>query len=202
MTGSKSSTRRAFFLQGGAALGAGVATTAGAVAAPGDAVSPEEQLKQLRRELGCATDRDAIRQLHRTFAALIEQRRYTAAADLFDEQGRLDLSGVSASGKAAIVRLFAQQYGRQQAAVLHGSYRQSPLQPGDALTVDEDGLRATATFHIEVELCAPLPDDCTAARMARLQGQVDERRWETGRLEGQYVKTRGDWRIASLIYRA
>ena len=34
----------------------------------------------------------------------------------------------------------------------------------------------------KVALGVPLPDNCTAAQMARLQGQLAERRWESGPL--------------------
>ncbi len=100
---SKQSTRRAFFLQGGAVLGAGVATTVGAAAlkpSTPSSTAREDELNQLKQQLGSLTDREAIRQLHLAFIGLIESQRYEAAAELFDEQARLDLSGVTASGKA------------------------------------------------------------------------------------------------------
>ncbi|MEJ0035885.1 MAG: nuclear transport factor 2 family protein [Gammaproteobacteria bacterium] len=191
MTGikGKKSTRRAFFLNGGAVLGAGVAATAGAAS-----LRPAEQRR------GGAEDREAIRSVHLAFVALVENQSYEAAADLFDEQGHVRLSGASATGKAAIERLFADQYRNQKLATLHGAYRQTPSQRKDEMKVSEDGLRATATFHCEVELCTPLKDDCTAAQMARLQGQVASRRWESGRFEASYVKTRGQWKMASVSY--
>lgn len=173
------STRRAFVLSGGAAaLGAGV-VGASARATP----LPVE-------------DHDAIRRLHLAFTTLIENREYEAAANLFDERAHLQLSGVSASGKPAILHLFAHQYRQHEAAVIHTAYRQR----GDELTLSEDHLHATATFHVDVELCTPLQVDCTAAQMARLQGNVADRHWETGRLEAHYVKTRGEWKIASLQF--
>lgn len=203
MTANKHSTRRGFFLQGGAALGAGVAATAGATAPrAGEASSPQElQLRQLRRQLDCAAARDAIRELQLTFAAQIENRNYEAAAELFTEQAHLELSGVSARGKPAILHLLADQYRRQQVAVIHSAYRRNPVHDDDTVTLTDDGLGASATFPVEVELCTSLQEDCTAAQMARLQGHVAERRWETGRLEGQYVRTRDGWRITSLFYR-
>ena len=197
MTGSKNGTRRAFFLQGGAVLGAGVATTAGASAlAPGEDVAPGGELKQLRQH----AEQEAIRRLQLEFAVLLESQSYEAAAELFDEQARLHLSGLSASGKPAIRQLFVNQYRGQKAGVIHSAYRHDPLQQSDAVSLSEDRLRATATFPVEVQLCTPLPEDCTAAQMARLQGQVAERRWETGRFEAQYVKTHDRWRISALSY--
>jgi hypothetical protein len=192
----KRSSRRDFFLQGSAVLGAGVATTAAAAALTQEnAVPPGDELEQLRRQLASAEDREAIRQLHSAFTRLIEQRHYQAAAELVDERARFSLSGVSASGRTAIAQLFG-----DQATAMHSAYRHNSTQPIDAVTIREDTLQATAIFHTEVELCTPLQEDCTAAQMARLQGNVADRHWEAGRFEGTYVKTSGGWRIASLSY--
>ncbi len=179
------STRRAFFLRGGAALGAGVATTV-AVAAPNAAAEDD--------------DREAIRRLHLTLTTLIQSQRYEEAVALFDERAHLDLSGVSAQGKPAVLRLFAEQYRHQKAPAIHTAYRQSGLQLNDSVTFGDDRRHAAATFHVEVEVSTPLQEDCTAAQMARLQGQVAERRWESGRFEATYVRRRGEWKVASLRY--
>jgi hypothetical protein len=178
------STRRAFVLTGGAvALGAGAGASASAVRASA-------------RSTPAIDDREAIRQLHFTFTTLIENREYEAAANLFAERAQVQLSGVSATGKPAILHLFAHQYRHQDAAVIHTAYRHRR----DEVTFGDDPLRPSATFHVDVELCSPLQADCTAAQMARLQGNVADRRWESGRLEAQYVKTRGEWKIAALTY--
>jgi site-specific DNA-cytosine methylase len=202
MNGSKTkSSRRAFFLSGGAVLGAGVATAAGASALTREeSVSAEDQLKQLRQQLEGLEDREAIRQLHLAFTTLVEQQQYEAAAALFDENGHLALSGVSANGRAAIQRSFATEYRQQSAPAIHNAYRQNPSQQSDTVTLSEDRLQATATFHVEVELCTPLQSDCTAAEMARLQGNAADRRWEAGRFEAKYVKAEGQWKISALSY--
>jgi hypothetical protein len=202
------STRRAFFLKGGAALGAGVAATVAGMAT-GVAGGAEGVSASRARDAATAgasrgqdpasrfiEDREAVRRLQLTFATLLEDERYEAAAALFDEHAHLQLSGVSARGRAAISHLFASSYRLQKAPVIHRAHRQR----ADDVRVAEDGLRATATFHVDVELCRPLQDDCTIAQMARLQGNVADRRWETGRLEAEYVKTAGEWKIASLTY--
>lgn len=197
------STRRAFFAKGGAVLGAGVASTVGvsALAASG-APTAEDELIRLRRELDQAQEREAIRRLHLAFAALIESRSYESAVELFDERATVSLSGVSATGKAAIRRMFAEQYREQRAAVLHCAYRPNARQQKDVVTIAEDRSRATATYHVDVQLGIPLQGDCTAAQMARLQGQLADCRWESGRLEARYVKSAGEWKIASLSYLA
>ena len=202
MSGTKTNrSRRAFFTTGGAVLGAGVATTVGAAALTSDSAPPlEEQLTKLRQQLDGMEDREAIRQLQREFTTLVENQAYESAAELFDERAHLNLSGVSATGKPAILQLFVDQYRHQKAAAIHSAYRQSTSQHTDTVTLSEDRQQATATFHIEVELCAPLQGDCTVAQMARLQGNVADRRWESGRFEAKYLQTRGQWRMVSLRY--
>ena len=133
---------------------------------------------------------------------MIEQQTFEAAAELFDEQANLDLSGASASGKRAILELFAHQYRQQNAAAIHSAYRPNASQQKDAVTVSEDRLQGAATYHVDVKLSTPLQADCTAAQMARLQGQMADCRWETGRFDAKYVKTRGQWKMASLSYLA
>lgn len=195
-------TRRAFFLRGGAVLGAGVATTAAAGALlPRTSPVVPEGLQELQRELTGLQDREAIRQLHLAFTGAIENQAYETAIELFEPSAQMNLSGLIAVGKPAIMRLFAIQYRQQQARVLHSAYRQSPRQQ-DLVAIAADGAHATATFHCEVELTSPLRADSTLAQMARLQGQVAERHWEAGRFEARYVKTEGQWRMAALRYLA
>lgn len=200
MTKTKS-TRRQFFLQGGALVGAGVATTTGAAALSSeDALPLQERLTQLQRQVDAAEDCKAIRELHLAFTTLIEREAYESAAELFDERAHLQLSGVAVTGKSAILDLLADQYRHQKADLIHSAYRQKASQQQDAVTLSDDGLQATAVIHSEVELSTPLRIDSTEATMARLQGQMADRRWETGRFDAQYVKSQGQWRMASLTY--
>jgi hypothetical protein len=134
----------------------------------------DEQLRDV-------AEREAIRILHLTFTSRIEQKRYAAAEQLFTEKARLDMSDESAIRR-------------------HNAYRQSPAQLDDTIKLSDGRSKADATFHVDVEVCTPLREDCTAAQMARLQGHVADRRWETGRFQAQYVKAGGEWKIASLTY--
>jgi hypothetical protein len=186
-------SRRAFFLRGGAVLGAGMATAVGAAA-------PVDELKRLQTQLADVADREAIQSLQRAFTTLIAERRYAAVAELFAEDARLRLSGIEAAGKGAIQRLFDEQYRSQQTSVLHTAFRSSPQSGADEVRLAESRREAKATFHIDAELSVPLQSNCTAAEMARLQGQVASCHWETGRLEGRYVKTTERWVIAALDY--
>jgi hypothetical protein len=191
-SGNKTS-RRAFFLRGGAVLGTGMATAVGAT-------GPVDELKRLQAQLADVADREAIQSLQRAFTALIAERRYAAVAELFADDARLRLSGVEAAGNGAIHRLFEEQYRAQQVPVLHTAFRSSPQNAADEVQLAASRLEASATFHVEAELSVPLPSNCTAAKMARLQGQVASCLWESGRLEGKYAKTKGRWVITALAY--
>ena len=192
-------SRRSFFLQGGAALGAGVAAAGAATLMSGATTAPD-QLRQLRQQLDHLADREAIRQLQLAFTTLVESQAYEAAAELFTDSADLQLSGLNATGRHAIRRQFADQYRQLQDAAMHTAYRQSALQQKDIVTIGDRGLLATALFHVDVELSKPLQGNSTAAQMARLQGQVTDRCWEAGRFDAQYVKVRGQWKIASMRY--
>jgi hypothetical protein len=194
------SSRRAFFTRGGAALGAGLATSVAGSALAADR-PPESAAPDAVQQLSRLADREALRQLQLAFTGHIEGGRYEAATELFVADATLCLSGVSASGREAIRALLAQGYPQQDVPVLHRAYRQSAAQQHrDFLTI-EDG-RAQVTSHVDAEVCVPLQADCTAARMARLQGGFFERRWEEGQLEASCVKTEDGWKLASLVYRA
>lgn len=195
MTDTKANgSRRSFFLRGGALLGAGVATTAAAKVLLTDPKPAVPELVQ------AVIDGESIRQLHLTFTDLMENQAYEAATELFHDQAQLDLSGLTAAGKPAIAHLLAVQYRQQQAPVMHSAYRQNASQRKDGVSLSGDRQQAKATFHTEVQISTPLPADCTAAQMARLQGQVADRRWESGRFDARYVKVQGQWKMASLRY--
>jgi hypothetical protein len=74
------SSRRAFFLQGGAALGAGVATTGAAAAISAKTSPAQDQMDQLQRQLALTEDREAIRQLYLALTGQIETRTYEQGA--------------------------------------------------------------------------------------------------------------------------
>src|SRR5690242_10769634 len=120
-------TRRAFFLQGSAVLGAGVATAGASALTSEKAMAADEALRDL-------AEREAIRLLHLTFMSRIEQKRYAAAEQLFADGARSDLSAGSAIS-------------------LHNAYRQSPAQLNDTVSLSEGRSKAEATFHAEVEVC-------------------------------------------------
>jgi SnoaL-like domain len=199
MTATRSrNSRRDFFLQGGAAMGAGMATAVGATGA----ADPSRPSTAAEQQLALWQAREAIRQLHLAYAGLMESQRFEAAVDLFAERAELQLSGACATGKPAIRQLLTEQYRQPTAPTLHCAYRPNPQQALDTLTVSDNGLEATATLHVDVALGTALQGDSTIAQMARLQGQLADRRWESGIIDAKYVQTDGQWQIAALRYRA
>lgn len=185
-------SRRTFFLKGGAALGAGVATGGTALGATTATTD----------DAGHPAEREAIRHVHMTFTGLMESGAYEAAAALFAADARLQLGEAAATGATAIRRLLVDHYGSQQAACLHDAYRPNGQQQLDRVTIGKDARQATATWHVDVRVSRPLQGDSTIAQMARLQGMMGEVRWESGLLEATYVKHAGRWMVASLDYRA
>jgi hypothetical protein len=165
-----SKSRRAFFLQGGAMLGAGVATAASATSVAsvtiGESRTDVEQ-STLQQQLADAQDREAIRQLHVAFISQVENNSHELA------------------GKHVIQKL-----------------RYSPLQQEDVLVFSADRLEANAIWHVDAALGMPLEGNSTVAQMARLQGQLANRRWESGRLGVRYEKSSGQWKMTAVSYQA
>lgn len=88
------------------------------------------------------------------------------------------------------------------AEATHHAYRSNARQGADQLVISADGLRAEATWHVDVKLGTPLEGDSTAAQMARLQGMLSDLRWESGILAARYEKRAGTWALSSLRYQA
>lgn len=182
-------SRRAFFLKGGAAVGAGVAGAGTALA--GDAARPDAN----------ATDREAIRLVQASFAANIEARAWEAAVALFAPQASLRLASAEVAGQPAIRQYFLQRDAVANADSFHDAYRPNARQLHDSITVDADSGLARATWHVDVRVGRPLQGDCTLAQMARLQGQLEDMHWESGVLEARYMRHEGGWVMQALVYR-
>ena len=82
------------------------------------------------------------------------------------------------------------------------TYRPRLAAQPDRVAVAADGRTAQAVFHVEAETVTPLQGDSTLVQMARLQGQVANRRVDAGRIAAEYEKQEGQWRIRSLRFDA
>ena len=67
-----------------------------------------------------------------------------------------------------------------------------------ALTLSEDGARASSRQACRVELETAFTGDTTLERMARFQGQGSHRHSEGRMLLTEYVKQNGEWKLAQL----
>lgn len=188
MKGMDKSSRRAFFVRGGAALGAGVATAGASLAGSQEPGADEA---------GTAAQREAIRALQQAFNARLEAGTSEATARLFTGQARLDLGAGVVEGRARIAALL--HSGSED--VTHAAHRPNAGQQRDEILVGPDGRCASARWHVDARIITPLQGDCTAAQMARLQGMHGDVRWESGIVDVAYVQQDGRWLIDSLQYR-
>jgi hypothetical protein len=187
--------RRDFLVRGGIMLSTSLASTLAVSAAASPA---DEELKKLRNQVHRLQDRDAIRRSYRDFMTFMHDRRYAAVAELFDTSGQLRLGGAIANGRRAICLALAAQHDEYNQTRRHNAYRQTLTGNDDQTSLSIERERAEAGFNIEVEVCTPRAVDCTAAHMARLQGDMVDRRWEPGRLRMCCGRQCGEWKITSL----
>ena len=175
MTTKTVSTRRRFFWKAGAVLSAPLAAV---TARDASAEGVADESAALRVRLAMLEDVEAIRELHRTYARLINAQARAEAAALFaaPAEARLDVR---------IRRLTADRFGQE-----------------DVIEVAADRATATARIHCTVETETPIEPRCPLVEMARAQGDGVVRWSERGVLENAYVKERGAWRILRSAYRS
>jgi hypothetical protein len=190
-----STGRRSFVWRVGAGMSAVLAS-----AFPSLAGRRVDRLTLLEDEL-------AIRRLHETFEACLDNGLYEDVLGLFAEDGEVVLHGGVFQGRArGIRRLYVERFGPS------GSGRRIDVPPGLQLsekgqsavvTVAADGRSADARFPCSIEVGAPIVPDSHLARMARLHGERILRWWEGGTYEVSYAKDArdGSWRIERLEYR-
>ncbi len=185
-------SRRSFFVKGGAALGGAAA----AFTAPAEAKPSENSQAQLR----ALEDRDAARDLLLKFMCAVESSDFDTAVALFAPRGQLNLGDEAVQGTIAIRQFFGKNYALQQGQGLHSAYRhRAALIPID-IQIDADRQTASVNVATDAKLVTPLTADCTAAQMAKLQGQWADERWVEGRFVAQLIKTDGRWKFAALRF--
>ena len=166
------STRRRFFLHAGAALSAPLAVSSAHALKTDD-----EDHEALKARLAELEDVNAIRELHQSYARLINAGAREQAAALFanPREAQLDES---------IRRLSADRFGEQ-----------------DIIEIAADRETATARIHCTVEIATAIGPSCTLVEMAREQGEGFLKQSERRVLESSYVKQSGAWKIARSVYR-
>lgn len=206
--GGKKTSRRQFFMTGGAALGATVGAGVAAAAAGAGAGSPAgpgtaaDESAATRARLEALEAREAVLALQQSFMAALAAGHHAHAAALFDVDATLQLSGLQATSPGGIARALDSHYGRQQGTTLHTAFRRDALAAADEVRFSADGQRATVTMNVESELCTPLRGEGSLLDMARLQGHAADRHWQPGRFEAECVRRDGQWKLAALTWRA
>jgi hypothetical protein len=194
-------SRRSFFLKGTAVLGAGLASASAGAANPFDSSQTlQQQMNQLRQKLSTLEDREALEHLHLAFTALLENQAYDAVAELFADNARIELHGISLEGKAAVKKLFIEGYGEQTVSPLHTAHRRDQSQKQDLVSVSEDRKEASASFHNQVLVSTPIRGQSVLAEMARQQGMRAQSHWENGRYDITFTRVNDRWLISRLNY--
>lgn len=195
-------SRRNFFVKGGVAVGAGLAAATAGAATLFDASLPlQEQLARLHLQLGALEAKAAIRQLHLAFSALVENQAYATVVELFADDASVTVYGETFTGKQqGVHQLFVEQYGKQQAPLLHTGFQQNQSQQQDQISISTDRQSANATFHSRVQVSKPLTEQSVLAQMARQQGMSASSIWENGKFVVDYTQVDGQWRIQALTY--
>jgi hypothetical protein len=181
--------RRSFICNAGAALSA---TIAGSAVAAGTPVAP-------------SSDAEAIRKLHWQFVAHLNAGEFAPLVELFAADAEVHLWGGVFRGKeAGVRRLYEEHFARHPAEGSDGpvqTFLLGDTQHHDVIDVASDRQRATGRFHclvrVECVVASPLP---SLAAMARQQGAGILQWWESGVLEGSYVRLGGEWRVGRLEY--
>lgn len=86
-------------------------------------------------------------------------------------------------------------------ALLEPSVRRilpDPAGAPDTVQISADSFGAVGTYDCLVEAETPLSADCTLAQMAHAQGHGMTRSTERRRLQVEYTRSGGDWRVANI----
>jgi hypothetical protein len=160
-------TRRRFFLQASAALAAPIAAVH--AAQDDDGATANARLATLE-------DVNAIRELERTFARLVNSGAHEKARELF------------AASWAAEIDTSIRRFSTDGLGELGG------------VEISTDRQTATARTRCTVETETAIGPNCTLVEMARLQGEGVLRRAEKRVLVSTYVKQDKAWKIAGIAF--
>jgi hypothetical protein len=193
-------SRRSFFLKGTAALGAGLVSAGACAAILFDSSKNRQQMNQLQQKLSNLEDKEILKHLHLTFTTLLENRAFDEITALFTKDAVVELSGIKLTGKAAVKRLFMEEYRNREISSLHTAHRRDQSQNQDLISVSDDRKRASASFYNQVLICTPVRWQSALAEMARQQGMTAQSYWENGRYDMAFTRVRDQWQISRLSY--
>ena len=193
-------SRRSFFLKGSAALGAGLVSAGAGAATLFDSSQNRQQMSQLQQKLSNLEDKEVLEHLHLAFTTMLENRTFDEVTDLFTEDAVVALSGIKLTGKAAVKKLFMEEYRNREISCLHTAHRRDQSQNQNLISVSDDRKRASASFYNQVLICTPVRWQSALAEMARQQGMTTQSYWENGRYDMAFTRVRDQWQISRLSY--
>lgn len=151
------------------------------VAVPAQAQSVDAQIEQLTQRVERLEGTRAVKKLQRAFGFYVDRGLWGEAADLFTDQGTIEIGidGVY-RGKARIREYLMRLHGGQEGLIYGQLNEWVTLQP--AISVAADGMSATARW-----------------RDLGMLGQYKQHaEWRDGIYENTYVREGGVWKISSL----
>lgn len=152
-----------------------------ALATPVQAQSVDAQIEQLNERVERLEGARAVKKLQRAFGFYVDRGLWGEAADLFADDGTLEIGidGIYA-GKARIREYLMRLHGGQEGLIYGQLNEWVTLQP--AISVAADGMSATARW-----------------RDHGMLGQYKQHaEWRDGIYENTYVRENGVWKIGSL----
>jgi opacity protein-like surface antigen len=158
-----------------------LAMAAVAAAPPAQAADADAEITALTQRVEVLEGNRAVKKLQRAFAYYVDRGLWGEAADLFADDGTIELGidGVYA-GKDRIREYLKRLHGGQEGLIYGQLNEWITLQP--AVSVAPDGLSATARWRDQGML-----------------GQYKKHaEWRDGIYENSYVKQGGVWKIRSL----
>ncbi len=193
-------SRRSFFLKGTVALGAGLVSAGAGATKLFDSSQNRQQMNQLQKKLSSLEDKELLEHLHLAFTTMLENRTFDEVTDLFTEDAVVELSGIRLTGKAAVKKLFLEEYRNREISCLHTAHRRDQSQNQNLISVSDDRKRASASFYNQVLICTPVRWQSALAEMARQQGMTAQSYWENGRYDIAFTRVRDQWQISMLSY--
>ena len=200
--------RRSFLWKAGAALSAAVAAAVPGIAKTGanQGGGRNTEADRLSHQLGILEDEKAIRNLHRSYEALLDGGMYEEASALFADDAEVVFNGGVFKGKKeGVARLYCECFRSGSTGKTLGpppGFETIARHTQDAITVAADRLSAQAQFPYSIQVGVPMPDS-QLVRMARLHGEGIMKWCEGGICDVVYAKeAKGEsWKIRKLEYR-
>jgi hypothetical protein len=207
--GQPNAGRRSFMWKMGTAMSAALAAVVpGMTNTRTDrGVGMDAEVHRLSAQLGILEDENAIRKLHETYEACLDNGKYEEAVNLFAEDGEVVFNGGVFGGKqSGISRLYRDRFSSGLTGKKIGpapGFEAAAEQQRETIEVAADRMSARAQFPYSIQVGTPIASDSQLVQMARLHGEGIMKWCEGGIYEASYAKDLkdGGWKIKKLEYR-